>query len=70
MAKIEIRKNVKGNGDIYFAAYKDGESTFITSTCTFVTSSRNEEEALDLCEKTARQELTPPTIEVVKTFEI
>jgi hypothetical protein len=68
--KIEIKKTTKPNGDIFYAAYHEGETTFISGTCTFITSTRNDEQAIAEIEKAARNHLIEPIVETVKTIEI
>jgi hypothetical protein len=68
--KIEIKKTTRPNGSIFYAAYKEDETTFISGTCTFVTSSTNDEQAIEEVEMAAKNYLTQPIVETVKTIEI
>ena len=71
--KIEIKKITEGDGDVYFAAYKEDDKLFITNTCFYTTTNRTEEQAMALCEKAAKSTkstLTTPKIETIKTIEI
>ena len=68
--KIEIKKTTRPDGSIFYAAYKEDETTFIGGTCTFVTSSTNDEQAIEEAEKAAKIFLLQPIVETVKTIEI
>lgn len=68
--KIEIKKTTRPDGSTFYAAYKEDETIFIVGTCTFVTSSRNDEQAIAEVEIAAKNYLTKPIIETVKTIEI
>jgi len=68
--KIEIKKTTRPDGSTFYAAYKEDETIFIVGTCTFVTSSRNDEQAIEEAEMAARNFLIKPIVETVKTIEI